>query len=464
MCIAPAIRASAGWSRSSSSRRISTASRAPRPGWIAKRAWRRRSTTPPSSRVFDVGHHEGQPYVVMELIEGRTLAARISDGRLPIREAVEIAMQVADGLAAAHDAGVVHRDLKPQNIMLTAEGRPKVVDFGLSKVASSPESGNSETIAGETLTDRYAVLGTAGYMAPEQVLSLPVDARTDQFALGAILYEMLTGRRAFRRDSPVQTMSAILEDEPAPMAAARPDLPADVVSIVARCLAKRPERRYAATRDLAHDLRDAYEQILLDTRSGSRVRRVPAPAWRWPAAIVAATLAVLVLAVVAWQRGPWRGRRYGFPALGIAPHRRAAVDQRHQGRRRSGVRRRPGRNPHQRPDAARAILARVARGAGQRNQDRPHRKRARRPAGVRRHARHQRVDSTAAVGHAGDAEPGRCRQARPARRPDDRHHRWPRRDDPGHRGRRRHRAPRARARSRGGGGDDGRGHLGAGRV
>ena len=215
--------------------------------------------------VFDVGHHEGQPYVVMELIEGRTLAARISDGRLPIREAVEIAMQVADGLAAAHDAGVVHRDLKPQNIMLTVEGRPKVVDFGLSKVASAPESGNSETIAGETLTDRYAVLGTAGYMAPEQVLSLPVDARTDQFALGAILYEMLTGRRAFRRDSAVQTMSAILEDEPAPMAAARPDVPGDVVSIVGRCLAKRPERRYAATRDLAHDLRDAYEQILLDS-------------------------------------------------------------------------------------------------------------------------------------------------------------------------------------------------------
>jgi serine/threonine protein kinase len=123
--------------------------------------------------VFDVGHHDAQPYVVMELIEGRTLAARIGAGRLPIREAVEIAMQVADGLAAAHDAGVVHRDLKPQNIMLTAEGRPKVVDFGLSKVAASPESGNSETIQGDTLTDRYAVLGP-GDMAPNRCCP-PVD-------------------------------------------------------------------------------------------------------------------------------------------------------------------------------------------------------------------------------------------------------------------------------------------------
>jgi len=253
--------------------------------------------------VYDVGRHDDRPYVVMELIEGRPLTDVIAEGRMLIKEAIDLAAQIADALAAAHDAGIIHRDLKPQNIMVTREGRAKIVDFGLSKLAPSPATaGTAETIAGGALTGNYAVLGTAGYMAPEQVMGAPADARADQFALGAVFYEMLSGRRAFRRDTAVQTMSSILEDEPESIASVRPDVPAAVVSIVGRCLAKRPERRYASTRDLAHDLRDAYEQLVLDSRSGSQIGRRPRAGWGSVAAAVALVLLTIATAAVIWPR------------------------------------------------------------------------------------------------------------------------------------------------------------------
>ena len=154
--------------------------------------------------VYDVGRHEERPYVVMELIEGRPMTALLAESRLPLKEAIDLAAQIADALATAHAAGIIHRDLKPQNVMVTADGRAKVVDFGLSKLAPTQVSGTAETIQGEALTGDYAVLGTAGYMAPEQVMGLPADGRADQFALGSMLYEMLTGRRAFRRDTSVR--------------------------------------------------------------------------------------------------------------------------------------------------------------------------------------------------------------------------------------------------------------------
>lgn len=251
--------------------------------------------------VYDVGRHEDRPYVVMELIEGRPLNALIAENRLPIKEAIDLAAQVAAALASAHEAGITHRDLKPQNIMITAEGRAKIVDFGLSKITPLPSSGTAETIHGDAITGEYAVLGTVGYMAPEQVMGLPVDGRADQFALGSILYEMLTGRRAFRHDTTVQTMSSILEDDPAPIAASRPDVPTSVVSITGRCLAKRPERRYAATRDLAHDLRDLHEQLVLDSRSGPRIWARPSGTWRWAAAASLALL-VIVTTLLIWPR------------------------------------------------------------------------------------------------------------------------------------------------------------------
>jgi eukaryotic-like serine/threonine-protein kinase len=256
--------------------------------------------------VFDVGRTDDQrPFVVMELIDGVSLGARLNDGRMRLREVIDLAVQVTEALAAAHEAGIVHRDLKPQNIMVTPEGRAKVVDFGLSKNLPTPAEADEPTMAIDRITGDYAVLGTAGYMAPEQILGHPVDARADQFALGAILYEMLTGRRAFRRDSSVQTMTSILEDEPLPIAEVRDDVPADAVAIVSRCLAKRPEGRYASTRDLAHDLRDVLEQIVLESRSQSRPRPRPAPARSWTVPLVASG-ALIVAALVgwlAWQRG-----------------------------------------------------------------------------------------------------------------------------------------------------------------
>ena len=249
--------------------------------------------------VFDVGRHDDRPYVVMELVDGRSLGAELAEGRLRTREAVDIALQIADALAAAHDAGIVHRDLKPQNIMVTADRRIKIVDFGLSKIAVPSSTDNTVTMRADALTAQYAIVGSVGYMAPEQVLAQTVDGRADQFALGAILYELLTGRRAFRRETPFQTMSAILEDEPAPIAGLRADLPPDLIAIVQRCLSKRPEGRYASTRDLAHDLRDVIEQIVVDARSNPD-GRAPAPRranWRLAASV---SISVLLLGAPMW--------------------------------------------------------------------------------------------------------------------------------------------------------------------
>jgi len=149
--------------------------------------------------VFDVGRYHDRPYVVMELIDGQSLSDELATGRMRARDALDIAAQIADALAAAHDAGVIHRDLKPQNVMVTRDRRVKIVDFGLSKMTAPGATDATVTIQGDAISANYSVMGTVGYMAPEQVLAQPADARSDQFALGTILYEMLTGRRAFRR-------------------------------------------------------------------------------------------------------------------------------------------------------------------------------------------------------------------------------------------------------------------------
>lgn len=251
--------------------------------------------------VFDVGRHDDRPFVVMELIDGHSLASELGESRPRRREAVMIAVQIADALAAAHDAGIVHRDLKPQNIMLTAERRVKIVDFGLSK-SSETSAGDAVTLTADGITGDHAVLGTVGYMAPEQVLSRPADSRSDQFALGAILYEMLSGRRAFRRDTPFQTMTSIVEDDPIDLAKIRGDLPPQLVAIVTRCLAKRPEDRYASTRDLARDLRDVSEQMIVETRTLPQATRPSVRRAWWPLAASVA-VSVLVLGAPLWP-GP----------------------------------------------------------------------------------------------------------------------------------------------------------------
>jgi serine/threonine protein kinase/tetratricopeptide (TPR) repeat protein len=271
--------------------------------------------------VFDVGRHDGRPFVVMELIDGQPLSAELADGRIRTRDAVEVAAQIAEALAAAHDAGIVHRDLKPQNIMVTSDRRVKIVDFGLSKLATPVSGDNTVTMQAEALTAQYSILGTVGYMAPEQVLARAADGRADQFALGAILYEMLAGRRAFKRETPVQTMSSILEDEPMPLAGIRTDLPEGLIALVDRCLAKRPELRYASTRDLAHDLRDLAGQIANESRSLPQGRpRVPRAA-RWALA-ASITVSVLMLGAPLWQTD---GGSLAQPALAPDAKRYIAV-------------------------------------------------------------------------------------------------------------------------------------------
>jgi eukaryotic-like serine/threonine-protein kinase len=167
---------------------------------------------PNITAVYDIGTHEGAPYVVQELLEGETLRDELSGGRVSPRKAIDYAIQIAQGLAAAHEKGIVHRDLKPENLFITRESRVKILDFGLAKLTQIEGSGSLSQLP--TATEPGVVMGTFGYMSPEQIKAESVDARSDIFALGVILYEMLSGQRPFRGDSPGETMAAILKEDP----------------------------------------------------------------------------------------------------------------------------------------------------------------------------------------------------------------------------------------------------------
>ena len=205
--------------------------------------------------IYDLGTHDGMPYVVSELLEGETLRDVLAAGRLPLRRTIDYARQIARGLAAAHAQGIVHRDLKPENLFVTVDGQLKILDFGLAKLVR-PERGDSpasDSLAA-TMTQAGLIMGTAGYMAPEQVRAEAADHRADIFSLGCVLYEMASGRRAFHRETPVETLNAILREEPA-------KFPADVsaeaqglVAIIMRCLEKRPGERFESAHDLVFSL------------------------------------------------------------------------------------------------------------------------------------------------------------------------------------------------------------------
>ena len=252
--------------------------------------------------IHDIGSSNGVEFIAMELVEGRTLREVLADGAIPTRRLLAIAAQAADGLAKAHGAGIVHRDLKPENLMVSSDGFVKILDFGLAKL-THPEEASGQTTAPTVsgATEPGVVMGTAGYMSPEQALGRPVDFRSDQFSLGSILYEMATGRRAFSRDSAPETLTAIIRDEPEHIGRLAPLSPAPLSWIVERCLSKNPDDRYASTRDLSRDLATLRDRVSetsgrsVAVESGATPARRANRAWPWIAAacLVAAVAALL---------------------------------------------------------------------------------------------------------------------------------------------------------------------------
>src|SRR5229473_1653647 len=226
------------------------------------------------------GQHNGSPFLVSELLEGESLRAVLDRGALPQRKTIEYGVQIAHGLAAAHEKGIVHRDLKPENVFVTKDGRIKILDFGLAKLAQTAGADSDEVTLTSPHTVVGVVMGTASYMAPEQVRGEAADPRTDIFAFGAVLFEMLSGVRAFRRDTPAETMTAVLKDDP-------PELsdPVRLVSpaldrIVRRCLEKNPEQRFQSARDLSFALSGlSGTEASSVSRIAAAPRKVPLMLW-----------------------------------------------------------------------------------------------------------------------------------------------------------------------------------------
>ncbi len=244
--------------------------------------------------LYSVEEDHGVHFLTMELVEGQTLAALVRRGGMPLRELLRVALPLAEAVAAAHAQGVVHRDLKPSNVMLAADGRLKVLDFGLAKLRPRAEGTSGEPTITGRLTGAHEVFGTPAYMSPEQAEGRDTDTRCDVFSLGVLLYELATGVRPFRGDSSLAVLSSILKDTPEPLTRARPDLPGDLDRIVRRCLAKDPARRYGSAADLRVELEDL-EAAITTAQSAPTLRLTAAarPRWRRAAAWSAAALAVV---------------------------------------------------------------------------------------------------------------------------------------------------------------------------
>ena len=260
--------------------------------------------------VFDVGVDDGVPYVVLELLEGQTLAAALSKGPLPPRTATDLAGQIAQGLAAAHAKGIVHRDLKPDNIFVTADSRAKVLDFGLARLIEGPDQNATVTHVGTAPpTGPGFVLGTAGDMAPEQVRGETADHRADIFAFGAVFYEMLSGRPAFGGDSSVERMTAILKDDPPALLAGA--IPAHLDRVIHRCLEKSPSQRFQSAKDIAF----ALEAMSASTSASTPVVVPASRRWWRPLALGAAVLGGVAIGAAAMrQAAPGRSSVVSFEA------------------------------------------------------------------------------------------------------------------------------------------------------
>jgi Tol biopolymer transport system component len=247
--------------------------------------------------VYDIGMHDGAPYIVSELLEGRTLRERLLEGPVPRRQAVDYASQIAQGLVAAHEKRIVHRDLKPENLFLTKDGRIKILDFGIAKLTTSElvsDSGEPASAANMTTqTKSGSVLGTLAYMSPEQLRGKPVDHRSDIFSFGAIFYEMLTGRRAFSGETQVDTLTAILKEDPPEMTREGESIPQACEMVVRHCLEKEPENRFQSARELAFAVNTLSD---VTTKQVAAFHRGKTRVWNW-LPLTAAALLVAALAI-----------------------------------------------------------------------------------------------------------------------------------------------------------------------
>lgn len=289
--------------------------------------------------IYDIGESDGISWIAMELIDGGTLRDAMAEGALPIRRAWAIATQLADGLAVAHATGIVHRDLKPDNVMVTKEGRAKILDFGLARQHLPPfldADPAVATVTGERLLGTAAgvILGTVGYMSPEQASGKTADFRSDQFSFGALVYELLTARRAFARPTAIETLSAIIRDEPPPLTSLRRDVSDAFQRIISRCLEKQPEHRFESTRELATALESltpessvaivAADTVVDEQTTGGR--ESPRLSRRLSRVILpVAVVAAMVLGVFLWTRSDGSGPA-AITSVAVLPFQSAAGD------------------------------------------------------------------------------------------------------------------------------------------
>jgi eukaryotic-like serine/threonine-protein kinase len=277
--------------------------------------------------VFDIGQLNGSPYLISELLEGESLRSILDHGALPQRKAVEYGVQIAQGLAAAHEKGIVHRDVKPENIVITKDERVKILDFGLAKLAGAggTEIGPDSITRTSSHTAPGVVMGTASYMAPEQVRGQAADARTDIFAFGAVLYEVLSGQRAFRHDTPAETMTAILKDDPLEFSNVTHSVSPALDRIIRRCLEKNPEQRFQSARDLSFAL-----GTLSGTDASSTARVSPAPgkipAFAWAGFALAIIAAIAVTLFLARRPASVTRMQFPIPIPGEVSHMELSSD------------------------------------------------------------------------------------------------------------------------------------------
>ena len=270
--------------------------------------------------IHDIGHEAGVAFIVMEWVQGQTLRDLLAGGRLPPRRLAHIAHQIAEGLAQAHAAGIVHRDLKPENIMVSDTDRVKIVDFGLAKLKRPDGPELSQAMTQTAGTAAGVVLGTVGYMSPEQASGRDADHRSDQFSLGLIAYEAVTGRRPFARPTAAQTMTATIEAEPEPVDAVNREVPPHLALVIHRCLEKNPANRYESTRDLARDLQHVATAAPAVTPSRRRRRfRVET--------IGAAAIFLSAVAVGSWiWLRPGSSGTYSAPVVAVRAFRNLSQD------------------------------------------------------------------------------------------------------------------------------------------